>query len=99
MQLSSGVVQELTSLEKTLLRPKVRCSREEMDALLVDAFVEYGRSGRTYNKAAILETAEKLFDGQLSLHGSSVKALAPSVVCEIRSDQRKGLISRHKAAK
>lgn len=79
MQLSSETVQELMRLEETLLRPEVRRSRAQMDALLADDFVEYGSSGHIYDKAAILETAEKSFDGQLSLHGFSARALAPTV--------------------
>ena len=79
MQLTSEVVQELKSLEEKLLRPEVRRSREEMDALLADDFIEYGRSGRIYDKAAILETADQPFDGRLSLGEFSAKALAPSV--------------------
>lgn len=79
MQLSDEVVQELKSLEEALLRPEVRRSRLEMDALLADDFMEYGRSGRVYDKAAILETADKSFDGRLSLYNFSVRALAPSV--------------------
>jgi len=79
MQLTVGVVEELRRLEETLLRPEIRRSREKMSALLADDFVEYGRSGRIYDKAAILSTADSRFDGKLSLHGFSVKALAPSV--------------------
>ena len=79
MELSDEVVEELKRLEETLLRPDVRRSREKMSALLADNFMEYGRSGRVYDKAAILETANKPFDGQLTLHKFSAKALAPSV--------------------
>ena len=79
MELSDEVVEELKRLEETLLRPEVRRSREKMSALLADDFIEYGRSGRVYNKATILETADKSFDGSLSLNGFSAKALAPSV--------------------
>ena len=79
MQLPFEVVAELKRLEETLLRPEVRRSRENMSALLADDFMEYGRSGRVYDKAAILDTTDKPFDGQLSLHGFSAKALAPSV--------------------
>lgn len=79
MRLSDEVVQELESLEETLLRPEVRRSRVKMDALLADDFIEYGRSGRIYDKAAILETADKSFDGRLSLHRFTARALAPSV--------------------
>ena len=79
MELSDEVVEELKRLEETLLRPEVRRSREKMSALLADDFMEYGRSGRVYNKAAVLEMADKPFDGLLSLNGFSAKALAPSV--------------------
>ena len=79
MQLSSEVVQELKSLEEALLRPEVRRSRLKMDSLLEDDFIEYGRSGRIYDKAAILETADRSFDGRLSLYKFSARALAPSV--------------------
>ena len=80
MQLPFEVVAELKRLEETLLRPEVRRSREKMSVLLADDFIEYGRSGRIYDKAAILDTTNNPFDGQLSLHGFSAKALAPSVV-------------------
>ena len=79
IELSDETVEELKRLEETLLRPEVRRSRENMSALLADDFMEYGRSGRVYDKAAILDTTDKPFDGQLSLHGFSAKALAPSV--------------------
>ena len=58
MQLSSEVVQELKGLEEMLLRPEVRRSRLKMDSLLADDFIEYGWSGRVYDKAAILETVD-----------------------------------------
>ena len=79
MQPAFEAVAELKRLEEMLLRPEVRRSREAMDALLADDFVEYGRSGRIYDKAAIQEMADKPFDGQLSLYRFSAKALAPSV--------------------
>jgi hypothetical protein len=79
LQLSDEVVQELKGLEETLLRPEIRRSRAEMSALLADDFIEYGRSGRIYDKAAILDTVDNPFEGELSLHGFSARALAPSV--------------------
>ena len=80
MQLPDEIATELQRLEEMLLRPEVRRSPLEMDALLADDFVEYGRSGRIYDKAAILETTGKAFGGKLSLHGFTAKVLAPSVV-------------------
>jgi len=79
MQLSSEDVQELQRLEEELLRPEVRRCPEKMAALLADDFLEFGRSGRIYDKANILATAAEQCDGRLSLRQLSAKALAPSV--------------------
>ena len=79
MQLSSEDVQELQRLEEELLRPEVRRCPEKMAALLADDFLEFGRSGRIYDKVNILETVAQQCDGQLSLSQFSAKVLAPSV--------------------
>lgn len=79
MHLSAEDARELQKLEEELLRPEVRHAIETMDMLLADDFVEFGRSGRIYDKADILTTAARHFAGQLSLVGFSAKALAPSV--------------------
>jgi hypothetical protein len=79
MQLGSEEVEELKKLETELLRPEVRRSPEKMAAFLADDFVEFGRSGRIYGKADILETVAQSFAGQLSLLEFAAKALAPSV--------------------
>jgi hypothetical protein len=79
MQLSSEDVQELQRLEEERLRPEVRRCPEKMAALLADDFLEFGRSGRIYDKVNILETVAQQCDGRLSLSQFSAKALAPSV--------------------
>jgi hypothetical protein len=79
MRLWSADAEELKRLEEDLLRPEVRRSPEKMDALLADDFVEFGRSGRVYGKADLLETAAQPFDGRLSLLEFSAKALTPSI--------------------
>ncbi len=63
MQLSSEDVQELQRLEEELLRPEVRRSPEKMAVLLADDFLEFGRSGRIYDKVNILETVAQQCDG------------------------------------
>ena len=75
----SEEAEELKRLEENLLQPEVRRSPEQMAAFLADDFVEFGRSGRIYGKAEILETAAQPFAGQLSLLELAAKALAPSV--------------------
>lgn len=51
----SGLQQHLSTLELELQRVEVRCERARLDALLHESYVEFGRSGRRYNKAAILD--------------------------------------------
>ncbi len=53
----------LKSLEVALHQPEVRQDASQLNRLLHEAFVEFGRSGRVYNKPEILrqlaaETAE-----------------------------------------
>jgi hypothetical protein len=42
-------------LEERLLRPDVRTSPEDITKLLADEFVEFGRSGRVFNKHHVTE--------------------------------------------
>jgi hypothetical protein len=42
------------ALERTLLDPAVRGSREAASALLADDFLEFGSDGHAYDKAAML---------------------------------------------
>lgn len=43
------------SLETSLHRPEVRSSPDLVRRLLADEFIEFGRSGRVYNKAVTIE--------------------------------------------
>jgi hypothetical protein len=45
----------LRSLEKRLLDSAVRRDSEQISTLLADDFVEFGSSGRTFDKAQVLE--------------------------------------------
>lgn len=45
----------IKELELSLLKPEVRSSKEALDKLLADDFVEFGTSGNKYTKADILE--------------------------------------------
>lgn len=52
---SGGLLRHLSTRELALQRPDVRCDWAQLDALLHDDFVEFGRSGRRYEKADILD--------------------------------------------
>ena len=46
---------DIRSLEEALHRPEVRRSRETLEALLSEQFVEFGASGAVYNRATIID--------------------------------------------
>ncbi|TCK75555.1 DUF4440 domain-containing protein [Acidipila rosea] len=46
--------EELVRMERVLLRPEIRHDERRMRELLADEFVEFGSSGRVFNKAQIL---------------------------------------------
>lgn len=52
---TDDLLRRLSDLELTLQRLEVRRDRAQLDKLLHESFLEFGRSGRSYNKADILE--------------------------------------------
>ncbi|MBY3029463.1 DUF4440 domain-containing protein [Rhizobium leguminosarum] len=48
-------LEEIQSLEEALHRPEIRRSREVVETLLADGFVEFGASGRVYDRTAIID--------------------------------------------
>ena len=55
MELALSVTDQLRELERQLLQPEARASRAELDALLAEEFMEFGASGRIYNKASAID--------------------------------------------
>jgi len=51
----SNLLSELQALEVELHHPGVRCSRARLEQLLHPDFYEVGRSGRTYDRATVIE--------------------------------------------
>jgi len=52
---SDKLLEKLSNLEVELHQPEVRSNRKRLDALLHESFIEFGRSGRSYRKAEIIE--------------------------------------------
>lgn len=59
---------ELRELEERLLQPEFRRNRAAVSALLADDFVEFGSSGRVYEKPTVLDLlqTEELYPVVLS---------------------------------
>ena len=75
------IADHLKSLEETLLDPAVRKNSEQVSALLTDDFLEFGSSGRTFDKSAILEDLRNEPPSQTArLSDFAIRPLAPEVI-------------------
>jgi hypothetical protein len=71
--------QLLYQLEEHLLQPEVRHSRDELEKLLADEFVEFGSAGRIYNRQSIIEELGKESNAQGSITDFELVSLASNV--------------------
>ncbi len=68
---------DIRSLEEALHRPEIRRSREAVEALLAEGFMEFGASGRVYERATTIDLlAEESDDDQGDLKATNY-ALKP----------------------
>lgn len=79
MEGQSSLKKQLRLLEELLLKPEIRGSVKEIDALLADDFIEYGSSGRIYNKKIELEEMPKAPNVQATITDFEVKLLGDGV--------------------
>ena len=73
-----------------MLQPDVRKSVKDVALLLADDFVEFGSSGRVYNKQQIIESLQQEPPTQRSLTEFKVFTLAPGVVLATYRAVQKG---------
>jgi hypothetical protein len=59
VSVSPAVATLLRSLEEALLKPEVRHSPDRVGNLLSDDFIEFGSSGRVFNKQQVIEALER----------------------------------------
>jgi hypothetical protein len=88
-----GLPEQLRRLEEELLRPEVRSSRAELEARLAADFLEIGRSGGIYDRAAIIEAlaAEGAAEPAVArVEDFSVLLLAPDVALATWRSVREG---------
>jgi hypothetical protein len=62
---------EIQSLEEALHRPEIRRCREAVEALLAEGFVEFGGSGRMYDRAEIIDLLTQDDDGSSDLKATN----------------------------
>jgi hypothetical protein len=74
-------VRTLRDLEERLLHPSVRASADEVARLLADEFIEFGSSGRIYDKQQTVRLLQQeQGDSQLTMADFSARKLSADVV-------------------
>jgi hypothetical protein len=79
MRADRSLEQHLRGLEEQLLQPGIRKFAEEVAALLDDDFVEFGGSGRIFDKQQVVEALRAESPVRLSLTDFKAVLLAPDV--------------------
>jgi len=76
----ASLAEQLLECEKKLLDPSLRRNPEKLASLLDDDFVEFGSSGRTYDKKQVLHQLSRQVPAQVTIEEFRVVELTPSVV-------------------
>lgn len=79
MTAAPTVEAQLRHLEEQLLQPGVRRSRERLEALLADEFVEFGSSGEVFSKKDIIAALVKETPTRRSLSDFECTMLSDTV--------------------
>lgn len=80
MSKASEFKKQLLRLEEKLLNPEVRKSSDEVMALLSDDFVEFGSSGRIFEKTDVIEALKVESSTHFSLEDFRAAPLSEGVV-------------------
>lgn len=81
MKLPDSDTAHFFELETSLHKKQVRNSIESTSALLADGFIEFGSSGRVWNKASIIESMRReAVDQQITVEDFAARELAADVV-------------------
>jgi hypothetical protein len=78
-QLSDADRATLTALEEELWREETRFDRKRMTEVIAPDFVEFGRSGRTYDRETCLAFERKPIDAVLPLPNFNIRLISPDV--------------------
>jgi hypothetical protein len=79
MNAAPTVEAQLRHLEEQLLQADVRASAERLDALLADDFIEFGSSGRVFDKKRIVKLLPEETPINLSLNSFKSRMLSETI--------------------
>jgi hypothetical protein len=88
---------KVIELEKKLLDPKVRKSKRELEQLFSDDFLEFGKSGKVYDKKQVITgLLNETFDIKYTPTNFNGQTLSPSVIhLTYDLEEDNGLVKTH----
>jgi hypothetical protein len=90
VSLDRSVEQQLRMLEESLLEPDVRTSASPIEGLLAEDFVEFGASGRVYDRRQVLDNLRAEIPTRRFVTDFRVRLLAPGVALATYRVARQG---------
>ena len=75
-----STTEQIRRLELRLLDPEVRASPGELSRLIADDFVEFGSSGRVYDKQGVIASLQGEMGVSFSVRDFQARILASDVV-------------------
>jgi hypothetical protein len=80
MEIGLTLSEQIYQLEDRLLQPEIRRSKEEIAKLLADDFVEFGSSGRIFDKIQVVEGLPHSPTVPMVIEDFQIKVLSLNVV-------------------
>jgi hypothetical protein len=71
---------EMRALEESLLKPDLRSSPEVLQRMLADDFLEFGASGRSYDKQQVIAGLLNQVEEEFVIDDFCIRHLAPGVI-------------------
>ena len=93
MELAASLREHLRGLEERLLRPDVRRSRQALDELLSDEFVEFASDGVAYDRGQVIDALESEAPCRRSLTDFQIVPLAENIVLATYHATRQNIAS------
>jgi hypothetical protein len=93
MELAASLREHLRELEERLLRPDVRRSRQGLDELLSDQFVEFASDGVAYDKGQVIDALTRETPCRRSLSDFQIVPLAENVILATYRASRRDVAS------
>ena len=77
---ADDLIKEVIDLEIYSLSPKVRSSKEELEKLFSEDFIEFGASGKVYTKLDVVNALPEKKENSFEVENIKAKALGVDVV-------------------